>query len=344
MGEKHSFDVDFAKEHGVVQAVLFANIKYWIEVNRADGRNFHDGHTWTHNSKKAYAEIFPYLSNDQVRRALDAMVSKGILITGNYNTTPYNHTLWYAVADESRYLFARESDAQSIGGQRPIDLAPVPNRIGNDAQSLERTDSKPDNNPDIRLLSTPSDGCPPEKTVFNAWNRHAHRKVTKNGSKISWHQHRKLSEEIILGVKLVTKHHAVDEIVAAIDNYAKVLLGSEYYWSYVWTLPDFLTRKQGKEKTCPPQIIRFLPDNFHDEQWRIRRPGDGDEESCDLAAPFLLTEEQLNRAAYEECERKGFPWTQQEADAAKAARERGEKWVRTGAMPRYEDGQTDDNL
>jgi hypothetical protein len=182
------------------------------------------------------------------------------------------------------------------------------------------------------------------ETVFNAWNRHARRKVTKNGDKISWHEHRKVSEEIVRGVEWATRHHTVDEIVAAIDNYAKVLLGSEYYWSYAWTLPDFLTRKQGKEKTSLPQIVRFLPDNFREDQWRIRRSGDGDEGSCDLAVPFLLTEEQLNRAAYEECERKGYPWTQEEADAAKAARDRGEKWVRTGPMPRYEDGQTDDDL
>ena len=101
---EHHFDIEIAKEYGIVEAILINNFQHWIRTNKANGINYHDGHTWTFNSMKAYEELFPYLSLKSIRAALSRLKEKGVLITGNYNETAYDRTLWYAFAQEGRWI------------------------------------------------------------------------------------------------------------------------------------------------------------------------------------------------------------------------------------------------
>lgn len=93
----HSFDTNIAAEYGVTAAVIFQNIMFWIEKNRANNAHFHDGKYWTYNSRKAFAEMFPYLTEKQIRNALDALVKSDMIIKGNYNELGINRTTWYAL-------------------------------------------------------------------------------------------------------------------------------------------------------------------------------------------------------------------------------------------------------
>jgi len=97
----HSFCVDDAIKYGVHEAILLYNLKFWIAKNRANGKNFHDGRTWTYNSQKAFAKLFPYLSEAKIQRALAKLAKLGVILKGNYNKMRYDRTTWYAVADES---------------------------------------------------------------------------------------------------------------------------------------------------------------------------------------------------------------------------------------------------
>ena len=54
---KHSFDVELAKEYGILEAILIQNIYFWIEKNKANKKHFYDGRYWTYNSKKAFSEM-----------------------------------------------------------------------------------------------------------------------------------------------------------------------------------------------------------------------------------------------------------------------------------------------
>jgi hypothetical protein len=100
----HSFDIAHAAQYGIAEAVLIANFQHWITKNRANGTHLHDGRTWTYNSVKAFAELFPYLSAKQVRRALGHLIDAAVLVKGDYNKVPTNHTIWYAFADETAFL------------------------------------------------------------------------------------------------------------------------------------------------------------------------------------------------------------------------------------------------
>jgi len=93
----HSFHSDDAKAYGVDCAVLLFNIRFWLKKNKANGQNIHGGRVWTYNSIKAFAEIFPYFSEAQIRYRLDSLEDEGALIAGNYNEHKYDRTKWYSV-------------------------------------------------------------------------------------------------------------------------------------------------------------------------------------------------------------------------------------------------------
>ena len=101
---EHSFDIEVAQEHGIAEAIFIKHFQFWIAKNKANGSHQHDNRTWTYNSNKAFAELFPYLSTQSIRTALKHLTERGVIITGNYNDNPYIKTLWYAFADENKWI------------------------------------------------------------------------------------------------------------------------------------------------------------------------------------------------------------------------------------------------
>lgn len=137
---KHIFDVDIATEYGINAAILFENICYWVKQNEANETNFFDGDYWTYNSKKAFSELFPYLSERQVRTGLDKLIESGLIKTGNYNKLAYDRTLWYALTQKGKSigLFGRMDCIKKANGTVQ-NVAPIPN-INPD---ITQSDNKP---------------------------------------------------------------------------------------------------------------------------------------------------------------------------------------------------------
>ena len=100
----YHFNVEIAKEHGVESAIIIQNFIFWICKNKANGNNQYDGRTWTYNSIKALETLFPFWTGRQIRRILDNLVKKGVLVKGNYNKMAYDRTTWYAFASEAIYI------------------------------------------------------------------------------------------------------------------------------------------------------------------------------------------------------------------------------------------------
>lgn len=92
----HGYDPEVAIDVGVVAAVLYKNIQYWCEKNRANEVHLHDGHYWTYNSVKAYKELFPEFTEQQVRNALKKLSEKEYIKIGNYNKDGRDRTRWFA--------------------------------------------------------------------------------------------------------------------------------------------------------------------------------------------------------------------------------------------------------
>lgn len=139
---EHSFNIDVAKEYGVHSAILLNNIAFWCLKNKANGTHEHDGHFWTYNSKKAFSELFPYMTARQIDYALKRLIDDGILITGNFNTNAYDRTLWYAVTKKGYSILQNCSmDNTSLENGNPGNVEPIP-----DEKPVEKpADRKPDN-------------------------------------------------------------------------------------------------------------------------------------------------------------------------------------------------------
>ena len=134
---EHHFNVELAKEYGILEAIILNNLQFWIEKNRANGTNFHDGHYWTYNSAKAFSELFPYASQKQIRKALQNLIGEGIIQTGNYNKNPYDRTLWYSFTEKGNSIFQTVNiDLPKRENGNYIEGQPIPNN---------KTDNKTDN-------------------------------------------------------------------------------------------------------------------------------------------------------------------------------------------------------
>ena len=100
----HCFDANLAKEFGIEEAIFIDKLVGWIQYNRANGLNYHDGKTWTFNSARAYADIFPYMTPSKIKRAIANLVEKGVVVKGNYNENQYDRTCWYSFTEEGLAL------------------------------------------------------------------------------------------------------------------------------------------------------------------------------------------------------------------------------------------------
>lgn len=95
-----SFNIEAARRFGVDGAVLLQGMAAWISKNRANERHFHDGRWWTYNSKAALARLFPFWTEKQIRRIVNALTAAEAILQGNYSDGSYHNTTWYALSDD----------------------------------------------------------------------------------------------------------------------------------------------------------------------------------------------------------------------------------------------------
>lgn len=142
----YNFDVDVAKQYGVNEAIMIANLQFWIAKNKANKKHEYDGRTWTYNSVSAFSELFPFWSVQNIKTILNHLKEKGVIVVGNYNKSKYDKTNWYAFRDEEYWLNGTkkdksnefidwlESNNQEVASNRPI------------------PDNKPDNNKNAKAF------------------------------------------------------------------------------------------------------------------------------------------------------------------------------------------------
>lgn len=162
----HSFNVEFATKYGMLEAVLFENICFWVARNRANGVHFHDGCYWTYNSARAFSELFPYASERSISRALHHLSDEGIIITGNYNENRYDRTTWYTLTEKG-FSIGQSETIDSPFCQ--IDTSDLENR------SVENGRPIPYSNTDIEPINVSTDSkesvCRTDvQRIVEAWN------------------------------------------------------------------------------------------------------------------------------------------------------------------------------
>ncbi len=140
---EYHFNTEDAKKYGVDEAIMLYNFKFWIKKNKANKKHQHECEIegkksrryWTYNSQEAFIEQFPFWNRNQIRRILKSLIDQKTIITGNFNTTGFDRTTWYALYDEEN----------SIGENPPMEDEKSTNGLGGKNQPIP--DTKPDTKP-----------------------------------------------------------------------------------------------------------------------------------------------------------------------------------------------------
>jgi hypothetical protein len=105
MAVTHLMNVALATKYGTNEALFLSNVCWWIEKNIANQTHFYEERYWTYNSMTAFAKLFPYFKEHQIRHIIDKLKEEKVLFIGNFNRTGFDRTQWYSVSDEVLALY-----------------------------------------------------------------------------------------------------------------------------------------------------------------------------------------------------------------------------------------------
>lgn len=84
-----------AKDYGGEGAVIMAQFHYWSHTNKLRGENYYDGKYWVNKTAEELCEEFFFCSISTIRRIIKRLKDDGLLISGNYNRSKFDRSLWY---------------------------------------------------------------------------------------------------------------------------------------------------------------------------------------------------------------------------------------------------------
>ncbi len=176
----HTFDVETACQSSLEESVFLGNMTHWVIVNRSNQRNFHQGRTWTYNTLDAFTKIFPYWSVGQIRRIIDKLLERGLIVTGNFNEDNRDQTKWYAFADEETWFGDRTSPKREPKPEPEADShlsesanAPVETDKSHSCRNQQMTDTSDGKQAKKKSKETAADASVrSDFTLFNeAWDK-----------------------------------------------------------------------------------------------------------------------------------------------------------------------------
>lgn len=97
MAIKYEIHCGIAKKCGVHAALLMDYIR--IETIENDCAFNAQAHSWERISEKDFIEQFPFMSSRQISYAIKKLIDNNLIITGNFNESKFDKTLWYSLTD-----------------------------------------------------------------------------------------------------------------------------------------------------------------------------------------------------------------------------------------------------
>ena len=188
----HSFYLEDAKKHGVEKATLLYNIKFWLDHNKTNGKNYHDGAYWTYNSAESFAKQFPYMNAKKISRLLKELEKDGALLVGNYNKAGYDRTKWYSTPCYSSFPKYEKCISQKC----EMDFSNMSNAFLKNGQPIP--DSKPDSKP---VINTDTNGVSGDNAIppsFEDFWQLYDRKIGKKKCESKWAKISNSDKELIM--------------------------------------------------------------------------------------------------------------------------------------------------
>lgn len=119
------FNCTVAKQTSIPAAILFQNIAFWVETNRANERNYHEGKYWTKNSKRAFCTLFDFMTYAQIKGALSKLLEAGLIEAEQFQSQGFDRSMSYTLTDKGWLMYSPSAvkNSQSIGEKQPMPLA-----------------------------------------------------------------------------------------------------------------------------------------------------------------------------------------------------------------------------
>ena len=106
-------DKELAVVLGLNEALILQQVHYWIEINKKNNRNFHEGRYWTYNTIDEWHEEFPFWSNSTIKRTFKRLRDMNLIIVDNFNVYQMDRTLWYTINYEELEKMIKDEENNS---------------------------------------------------------------------------------------------------------------------------------------------------------------------------------------------------------------------------------------
>lgn len=137
----HQFNIEHAAKYGVHAAIILNHLQFWISKNAANEKHFYDGRTWTCCTAQAMTKLFPYMTERQIRYALQTLLDAGVLLKGNYSENHFDRGSWFAFNDESALLLLSPQFTNLSDGRDTIVRSDLTNLSDQKIDNIDYRDS-----------------------------------------------------------------------------------------------------------------------------------------------------------------------------------------------------------
>lgn len=231
-------DKELAVVLGLNEALILQQVHYWIEINKKNNRNFHEGRYWTYNTIDEWHEEFPFWSNSTIKRTFKRLRDMNLIIVDNFNVYQMDRTLWYTINYEEleKMIKDEENDATLDKNDTMIGSKGDDNDIQN--EPMERTNM----NSPLPEITTKTSTEISTKTSTEISNQSIyHEKSLKDdrgidGRNPSYEDFQERYKKIIKNCELhaidekyqVAADHAIKLLLLDIENSKRIKIGDNY--------------------------------------------------------------------------------------------------------------------
>lgn len=188
------FDDEIAACIGLNEAIMLNSFDYWVQKNKDNEINFHDGHYWTYNTLEAFKKQFPFWSIRTIKRIIRSLKKNGYISTACYNKPSTDRTSWYTITGKAESLLrktAKPVEKSPLCQNGTMDSANLTQCIGSDWPNALGQNDFPTNNKKYtnkiytnknaraKKLAPPFDD--PSQELLEAWDGYVEmRKAKRN--------------------------------------------------------------------------------------------------------------------------------------------------------------------
>ena len=101
----HCFNVELAKLIGLAEAIVLQHFYFWHQRARNLPDMNREGRVWFYRSVAEMRDVFPYLSDANVRTAIQHLVDRGLVTKGDFSEKSMYKATWYSLNDSAIRVF-----------------------------------------------------------------------------------------------------------------------------------------------------------------------------------------------------------------------------------------------